>query len=252
MFYAVYKCSRLACSKLLPQWKDFEELTKERFCVYISSTAHCAMVLPIVLKIVLSRGSVLPLSDPYIGTINADTINGWSPVCSLVFNISAAYFLWDGWVVVGREHIQWEFLFHHLACFVAYIVVTQPFLQYHAVRLLLFELSTPLLNARWWMIFLGWDKTKPGAFNVVQSAFAAVFIAARVLYGVPASIIAFQDTYAALQDGRLVHPRSALFLTVANVGLTALNLLWAHKLVSKMASEIKSLLSNDSKKKKLN
>ncbi|KIJ35751.1 hypothetical protein M422DRAFT_782436 [Sphaerobolus stellatus SS14] len=137
----------------------------------------------------------------------------------------ACGFLWD--LIDSIVHYTTiGFVIHGAACLTVYSQAFRPFLGYYGCRFLLWELSTPFLNAHWFL-----DKTnKTGStFQVVNGiVLLATFFFARICYGSFMSYRFFQT----LQEVRSELPTSvALAYAIGNISLQSLNWFWFYKMV---------------------
>ena len=222
MFQAVYWMAKYYGARNVKDWNSLKDKTRIRFCVKASSMVHCLIVLPVCTYLIF-------VDTPR--SLEVDHIYGRSKASDLVFEISTAYFFWDFIAVLVYKTIPWDYFIHHSACFLVYVIVQQPFFHYHALRPLLFEYSTIFFNLRFWMMTLKIDSVYIRLFTATQIGFIATFFATRIIMGVPISYYVFKDLWEVYSSGRLNHPISAIYLSICNIGVLVLNLVWGRKIV---------------------
>ncbi|GBG30464.1 Transmembrane protein 56 [Hondaea fermentalgiana] len=193
-----------------------------------------AMVLSFVHSVTVSClcSSLVLFPDE---SIEIDRAYGRSERAMLAFSISCGFFLYDTKNCFKSTGPQWPYIFHHVACFFCYNFVQYPFLQYYAVRFLLFELSTPFMNIRSLMLLLGRKGTP--LFQAIERSFALSFLIVRILMGVPLSLFAFYDAYVLYESGKQHSTPVMAYFCFANAGLNALNLFWMSTMVQKWAAK---------------
>lgn len=78
-----------------------------------------------------------------------------SPRAMLAFAIATGYFLWDVKLCLSEKKLNVGFTLHACLCFLVYLFGQFPFLNYYGCFFLLFEASTPFLNARKILLLTG-------------------------------------------------------------------------------------------------
>jgi hypothetical protein len=197
-----------------------------RLAISVSSAAHSVFISVSALYFVLSQPA-------------PDSLYVRLPLARLMYAVATGYFAWDIVVVLVLEpKIDIMFLLHAVFCFFAYLFGQYPFLNYYGVFFLLFELSTPLLHLRHFMVaYSGDSPSLAWAIAGVEVAFALVFFVVRIAVGFPMSALVWRDLLELL--GREVKPDEnhptfvAVFYLVANTGLCGMNLAWFYFMVKK-------------------
>mmetsp|Transcript_13143 Transcript_13143/g.16378 ORF Transcript_13143/g.16378 Transcript_13143/m.16378 type:complete len:271 (+) Transcript_13143:232-1044(+) len=229
VFCTIYSASRQFAATFMPtQWKQMEAHTRFKIGTQVTSIFHSVFITSCCLHLAYVR------TDP---SIEEDHMYGFSDRANLIFAVSSAFFLWDTMVLFApqQKSMQYEFLLHHVLSMICYILVQQPFLQYHSIRMLLMELSSPFLAVR--TILLNVGKTENNLYKAVEAMFLLSFIAARILYAIPVSALAMYETYHAYING-LIHTNFACgYIVCANLAANSLNLLWTSK-IYKMATRV--------------
>ena len=148
------------------------------------------------------------------------------------YAISSGFFAWDLLIVVFVEKFDPAFLLHAMSCLLCYVFGQFPFLNYWGVYFLLFEISTPLLHLRKAMLVTGNKQSK--WFSRVEVGFALAFFIARIVVGIPMSILVWQDLLDLLNEPHLVHSHFVVyFYLLANTLLCGLNIFWFSTMVRK-------------------
>lgn len=210
---------------------------KNEIVSYSVSSVHCALILPSVWYLMFNK--------KMNNILMADKLNAATLLSNKTFAISAAYFLFDILDMFVTNTVQVDFMFHHIACFICYYyIVPQPFLHYYSIRMLFFENSTPFLNIRKLLLLMKKQDKYKNLFNLVQALFYITFILSRLVYGIPCSISAIQYVYTSYKRNTLDYTLSGLFLTVSNISLNILNLVWSYSLTKRFIDGFKGLTSD--------
>jgi len=133
----------------VPGYASLNKDGQFKFNSYAVALVHATAVSVLCLSLVVFPDRAL----------ERDRLYGLSERASFVFSISAGFFLYDlsncRDADMKVDRASFLYMVHHLASALCYILVQSPFLQYYAVRLLLYELSTPFLNVRNMLLLLG-------------------------------------------------------------------------------------------------
>ncbi len=89
---------------------------------------------------------------------------------------------------------------------------------------LLFEFSTPLMNARYLLLAL--KRGGDPLFMRVSLSCMLVFFGVRLCWGGPVSVAAVRSLLALILEGRVHSGFMAVGFAVGNTGLNCLNLYW--------------------------
>lgn len=131
------------------------------------------------MAVYVSALSIWGLLQPSAAALRADLYAETALTRHLV-NVAVAFFLYDC-VLVPLDGAGAVFAVHGAACLFVFVGALHPFLHYMAMVVLLFEASTPFLHARAALIDSG--RASGAVFALVQGAFAATFIAVRIVVG---------------------------------------------------------------------
>jgi hypothetical protein len=148
----------------------------------------------------------------------------YSPFSQCVFSIAAGYFLWD---IVVCVWFRWGYMVfaHGVTCFLVFYLALHPFLH-HVGRFYLgvYELSTPCLHVYKMLQLAGQSNTL--LCKTIGILFALIFTAARIICGIPYSLLWGQDMIHLIQTGK-AHSVAIVSLYIAsNVTLNLLNMMW--------------------------
>jgi hypothetical protein len=124
--------------------------------------------------------AVRVIIDPYMNQDVLYARNETSKYCSTV---ASAYFLYDVWICTMRySENGFAFLIHGVLCSLAYVYpMVSGNMHYLAANFLMWELSTPFLYFRWYLI-----KSNMGDGRLMAVAnvlFALAFFGCRVVAG---------------------------------------------------------------------
>jgi len=158
-----------------------------------------------------------------------------SPPSIFYCTLAVAYFIWDLPVTLYYQY-GFAFLMHAVLCLLTFLVGLRPYSQMAAIKFLLFELSTPLLNLR--CLMLAGGLTNNTAFSICNTLFAVTFLIVRIFFGLPMSWQFASNVAADLlsSDSERVKQQPILvpiawFLMFVVVALCSLNIFWALSIV---------------------
>jgi hypothetical protein len=221
-FWAVQVAADLWLQRVVP--REYGQLSvddRRQLTSYFTSMAHALAVSFLCVGLVAFPD----------GPIERDRVYGRSDRANLAFSTATAFFLYDLRNLRSSKGVEWTYVYHHSACALCYALVQHPFLAYYAVRLLLYELSTPFLNVRQGLVLLG-RKSSP-VLPIAEKLFGYSFLIIRLAMGLPLSYMALRDARALYQSGRQHSTAVMAYFVVANLGLNGLNLFWSYMLIRK-------------------
>eukprot|EP00002_Diphylleia_rotans_P002461 TRINITY_DN11553_c0_g1_i1.p1 TRINITY_DN11553_c0_g1~~TRINITY_DN11553_c0_g1_i1.p1 ORF type:complete len:258 (+),score=43.75 TRINITY_DN11553_c0_g1_i1:64-837(+) len=218
LLFRVFPCTNSVYAKL-----DHDKQID--MCLRIVSTAHAVVVV---------QGAVYALSiDKEMWD---DYVWAHSPTAELYMAIAAGYFLWD--TIMCLIHFKSHgvgFLLHGIGCFLAYtlaFIPEKPFLRFYGCYFLLWEISTPLLNMRFFLETFG--NRHSTMYLINGFLFAGSFFFVRILAGIYTSVEVWQ-----LLPNDLTVPRGLVYYYLtANAILNTLNVLWFFKIVKGVAKTL--------------
>ena len=157
---------------------------------------------------------------------------------------SCGYFLLDACLELSKG--QPIFALHGILSFFTYFftAIPRPFLQWHGMLFLLFELSTPAYNYR--AILLHQNRGATSLFRTVTYTFTILFILARLVMGIPASIQFWSVTIlpglgltsGGSGGGFKDHAKAKVaYFALSNLLLNGLNIYWGTNGLRKLFSK---------------
>ncbi|KAM3162575.1 TLC domain-containing protein [Lachancea thermotolerans] len=171
------------------------------------------------------RGSSHPTAEQRVFRQERDT----DTVC--VFAIG--YFVWDA--LISMVYSSAPFVLHGVVSAVMFLIGLKPYIQFYAPAFLLFELSNPFLNVRWFGIkffpqLSDHNTTRAArALNVFQLAnnvaLVLVFFGARIVWGWCQIFHLCRDFWQMRHDPRFL-PLETLTIVSGNFVLDVLNVVW--------------------------
>lgn len=244
MFYILYFVINFTFPIIFSNWKNQSTKLKARSTTAVVSFISASITTFISLYLIFNESQIILQNNLILGQTNE---------ANLFFSYISGFFLWDtvNMTLSGRFNIT--YFTHHLIGFLIYFIcVQQPYLQYHSIRFLLFEISTIFLNIK--IIFENLDLSKKYNFLSIlnQILFLISFILVRLVFGVYNTldgIMVFYKSWSLLES--VTHPYSAIFLFCSNLTMTLMNFYWG-KLLIETAIKIGKEKMNKTKTKKKN
>ncbi|SCV04291.1 LAME_0H17282g1_1 [Lachancea meyersii CBS 8951] len=149
------------------------------------------------------------------------------------------YFVWDAMISVFYSSVP--FVLHGVVSAAVFAIGLKPYIQFYAPAFLMFELSNPFLNIRWFGI-----KFMPQLSEINQTFTAhvlnyvqlinnvvliAVFFGARIMWGWYQIFQLCYDFWQVRHDPRFLVSET-LIIVSGNLVLDVLNLVWFWKMLS--------------------
>ncbi|KAI9217886.1 TLC domain-containing protein [Blastocladiella britannica] len=226
---AVLQLSRTLSPRLAPStYPRLTPIKRLDWDVHVVSSVHAVAIVALVWPL---------LSDPVLA---ADRVFGYTYDAGTAYAVACGYFLWDTlFSLVYVREFGVGFLVHGVACLSVYLFSFRPFLLYYGCIFLLYELSTPLLNAHWFMDKTGLAGSKIQLANGML--FLVTFFCVRIAYGFYASY----NFYVSMIEVFHEIP-TALFVlyTISNVVLNLLNLYWFQAMIVGLQRRMKGPTSS--------
>lgn len=218
--------------KICPSFKKLSEAKQIDWHSRVNSSLHAAIV-----------SCMCAYALMYEEELNEEPIWDDSPIvrssCAIVVGYMAADALLM--VIYYKQIGETFYFFHHAATVYAYYhVMTYGILPYFANYRLMAEFSTPLVNNRWFMDTLGFDKSGP-LYMGNGSVMTVVFFACRIL-NMPQywyTVFSVYGTEKFMKLGNLQY-----VLIVSCFVLDLINLYWFYKLckgIHKMMARKKNI-----------
>lgn len=213
-YTAIYLISQYTCPRVFSKyWLSMKLKDQIYFHIHVVSMVQCLFILVLILPMMESP----PLVE--------DHVFGYTEYSGLVSAASSGYFIWDFFTSLRHaKKFGPLFTLHGLISFFVCFVGGFPFILYYGPYFLLFELSTPFLNIRWF------DLKMPGFFSkkfilINNIILIFVFFFVRICFGWYEIISLFLDCWSAKSDPRFSY-LNAFIILGSNFVLDILNLYW--------------------------
>ena len=189
------------------------------------------LYLSISFLISKERG-VIPYPDPS-SRIFADT-RETRVIC--IFAIG--YFIWDA--LISAAYSTLPFVMHGVVSTAMYLIGIKPYLQYYAPVFLIFELSNPFLNIRWFASkYLPSENRLASRFQLFNNLiFLVTFFLGRIAWGWYQIVCLCYDFYMVSDDPRYLYWDS-LIIVAGNLVLDVLNAYWFKTMVGVAIKAVK-------------
>jgi len=187
--------------------------TQRNWDAHVVSLVHALVVVALALRCLDEK------------SLDEDRAFGSHRDAGFLTAIAIGYFTWDALESI-IHFTEIGFVIHGVACLTIFVLGTRPFLQYYAVRFLLWEVSTIFLDIHWFL-----DKTgKTGSTLQLINGFAllSVFFCVRLIWGGMMSYDFFVTLNAVYDHLPLVY---IVVYGASNIMLQGLNWFWFTKMV---------------------
>lgn len=150
-----------------------------------------------------------------------ERVFGSTPVNDQVAILACGYFLWD--MAISAYCSTPAFMVHGIVSFTVYSIGLSHFINYYAAVFLIFELSNPFLNIRWFSNHYKLSHTKLAQLN--EAVFMTIFFFCRIAWGLVQVGILIADFSVCYTDPRFQQGH-AFIITAGNSILDVLNIYW--------------------------
>lgn len=201
--------------------KQFNKLAAQTGLHYVSflqSLIILYLSLSFLFDSSRSGRDVYPTAESRIIGNNRDT--------EVICLFALGYFIWDSYI--SYLHSTLPFVMHGIVSTITYSIGMLPFLQYYAPRYLMFELSNPNLNIRWFLNkYYPQDTNKLIKYLRVGNSllFITTFFIGRFILGYHALITTCFDFYA-VRNHPEYRPVCAWLIVMGDMTLNVLNVVW--------------------------
>ncbi|QLQ80218.1 hypothetical protein HG537_0D02190 [Torulaspora globosa] len=149
----------------------------------------------------------------------------------IVCVFAIGYFLWDIYISVFYSTLP--FVLHAVVSTLVFCIGLKPYIQYYAPVFLLFELSNPFLNIRWFAV--RYFRRNSPLLNCLQTLnnliLLLMFFSARICWGWFQIGKLVYDFYQVHQDPRFLTLETSI-IVIGNLVLDVLNLVWFSTMIS--------------------
>lgn len=155
----------------------------------------------------------------------------------LVCMFGLAYFIWDAYI--SSIHSTLAFTVHGIVSTGAYYIGLKPYLQYYAPVFLMFELSNPFLNIRWYGLkfFPSNNKITKIVLLINNLILMIIFFFVRILWGWYQTFMLIYDFYTVRNDPRFLLI-DTIIVVICNLTIDILNVIWFSLMVKTAISLI--------------
>ncbi|CCK68417.1 Ale2p KNAG_0A07640 [Huiozyma naganishii CBS 8797] len=149
----------------------------------------------------------------------------------LVCMFGCGYFIWDAYI--SACHSTFPFFVHGVVSTAAYYIGLKPYLQYYAPVFLMFELSNPCLNIRWFGLKFFPQESKVCNLILLLNnlLLMTIFFFGRILWGWYQTFMLCYDFYNVRNDPRFMLWDTVIVVT-CNLTIDLLNVIWFSSMVS--------------------
>ncbi|CEP24582.1 unnamed protein product [Cyberlindnera jadinii] len=218
-YHAIYLSSSVLAPMVFAEtFRTLPRKTRIDFNIHVVSMIQSVLILFLIIPL---------FTDPVL--VN-DRVFGYTPYCGFVTTAALGYFIWDAIIsLVYVNYFGVSFLVHGVVSACVFYIGLGPFIAYYSGIFILFELSTPFLNLRWFG--LKFPQVFPSWFQLVNNAvLILIFFFVRICYGWYQAAMLFGDFYDEYQDPRF-NTIGAIVIFTGNMILNVLNLYWFYRMV---------------------
>lgn len=211
----------------LVRWRKPHDAVKlvDQSSVHFVSFVQSVVVLRLSIEFLLSEYYHPRFTDPWT------RIFGTDGQTTAIVTFAMGYFLWD--IYISSVYSTLPFVLHAVVSTVVFCIGMKPYIQYYGGVFLMFELSNPFLNIRWFCIkystrtnvLAQWFET---ANNLLLML---VFFLARIVWGWYQIANLAYDFWLVRHDPRFL-PLDSIVIVVGNFVLDVLNVVWFSTMVS--------------------
>lgn len=141
-------------------------------------------------------------------------------------HFSLGYFLWD--LVASIKEGDPSFIIHAIACLGVFIMgLLDPSITIVVLSFLLYEVSTPFVNIRWFLLKYDAKRFKTWISRLEKIIFC-LFTGVRIVMGLPVQLYFLHKFWNSFTQTPTV---SNAVMIMGNAGLGGLNVFWAGKMI---------------------
>ncbi|CCH42479.1 putative TLC domain-containing protein [Wickerhamomyces ciferrii] len=217
-YHSVFTLSSILSPLLFPNaFKTLSTKNKVDFHIHVVSMVQSVLILL----------AIIPLfNDPIL---SQDRVFGYTPYGGFIATMALGYFIWD--TIISIIYVKFfgiGFLIHGLVSSSVFLIGLKPYIMFYAPIFILFEISTPFLNLRWFGI--KFPNLFSDLFNLINNAILIlIFFFIRICYGWYQAYHLGSDFINASSDERF-SLFGALVIMGGNSILNILNLYWFYRM----------------------
>ncbi|EDO14852.1 hypothetical protein Kpol_359p13 [Vanderwaltozyma polyspora DSM 70294] len=190
--------------------------------VHLVSFVQAIVILYLSIRLMLDEENYISVYQDSVSRVFTET-RGTQIIC--IYAIG--YFTWD--IYISTFYSTLPFVLHGVISTVVYTIGLKPYIQYYAPVFLIFELSNPGLNIRWFLMKYAPSYKK---FLTINNFFLMItFFLCRIVWGWYQIIKLCWDYYQ-IYDMEGFKPFDTFIIVFGNFILDILNLVWFSKMVS--------------------
>ncbi|ODQ82254.1 hypothetical protein BABINDRAFT_10719 [Babjeviella inositovora NRRL Y-12698] len=234
IYHGIYLIARVVSPKVAKGYTSLKYKDQIDYCIHVVSMIQCVVIFTLMTPL---------FNHP---DLSKDRVFGYVPYGGLVLSFALGYFIWDA--LISLAYVKYfgpGFLIHGVISSLVFGVAFQPMIVYYCPIFLLFEVSTPFLNLRWF------GNKIPGLvsdnFKMINNIILIIlFFFVRISYGLFQAFKLFTDFYHARNDERFIW-QFAMVIVVGNLGLNLLNFFWFSKMLKIAVITIRQMINKETK-----
>lgn len=189
--------------------------------VHFVSVVQTVIVLKLSFDCLLSEHYHARFAEPALRIFGVDRET------MAIATFALGYFLWD--IYISMVYSTLPFVIHAVVSTVVFCIGMKPYIQYYGCVFLMFELSNPFLNIRWFVMkyLSGSDDSKLTRWIqlINNLCLMTVFFLARIVWGWWQIANLAYDFWLVRHDPRFL-PWGSLAILLGNFVLDILNVVW--------------------------
>ncbi|CCE62931.1 hypothetical protein TPHA_0D02950 [Tetrapisispora phaffii CBS 4417] len=210
-------------ANLLFDKKDETLTDKKKYnALMIQSGIHLVSFVQAIIVLYLSLKCMLYDEEYYqVYTDSFSRIFGSIRATEVICVYAIGYFVWD--IYISSRYSELPFILHGIISTVVYVIGLKPSIQYYAPVFLMFELSNPSLNIRWFLMkYFPNQKSLLTANNLMLMV---IFFFCRIAWGWLQIGKLCYDYYMTM-DQPGVNQLDTIIIVGGNLVLDVLNIVW--------------------------
>ncbi|GMG22017.1 unnamed protein product [Ambrosiozyma monospora] len=202
--------------------ENYTKITKKK--LKINFDIHVVAMVQSVTSVILC----IPMF--FHPMLKENPVMGTYDFAAFVAAFTSGYFIWDLFYccVLYFDLFGFQFLFHAVAALVVFLSTFYPFCAPIIPFFLIFELSTPFVNANWFFSKLPAGAVHDKLFVINGLLLISTFFFSRILWGLYAAVKVFVMCWKVKDEV----PKIMIgYIFSLNVGLDILNIFWFSKMI---------------------
>ena len=219
---------------------------KKRSSLMIQSSVHLVSFVQAIIVLYLSIKLMLD-DENYWNFYHDSTARVFteSRGAQVICIYAIGYFTWD--IYISIFHSTLPFVLHGIISVIVFGIGLKPYIQFYAPVFLMFELSNPALNIRWYLMKYAPRYKKLQMLNSFM--LMVTFFCCRIAWGWYQIGKLCWDFYQ-VKDMSGFKPADTAVIVLGNFILDILNIVWFRSMVVVAIAVAKGKISKDDNKKK--